>query len=152
AFQHVQAVQVGQAEIQDHERDAGVREAPERVPAGLRPFDGIAMGAEPFVEERRDALFVLDDQKLHRGIVTQNVTPCPGRLATPASPPWALAIPRTMESPNPVPPRDDPVLNGSKTTCSSPGGSPPPSSATSKRQLDGPACTRRHTGPSPLAW
>jgi hypothetical protein len=44
-----------------------------------------------------------------------------------------------MDSPNPIPPGDDPVLNGSKTTCSSPGGSPPPSSATSKRQLVGPA-------------
>src|SRR5207248_2048052 len=120
------------------------------VPAGLHPFDGVAVRAEPLVQEGSDALFVLDDQKAHRGILIQNVTPCPGRFTAPACPPWARAIPRTMDSPRPMPPRDDPVLNGSKITCSSPGGRPPPSSATSKRQLDGAACTRRHTGPSPL--
>ena len=82
------------------------------------------MRPEPFFEERRHSLFVLDDQELHRGILIQNVAPRPGRLTTPAFPPWALAIPRTMGSPNPVPPGDDPVLKGSKTTCSSPAAVP----------------------------
>ena len=129
-----------------------MHETPERVLAGLRPFDGVAMRAEPFLEERRDTLLVLDDQDRDRGILIQNVAPLPGRLTTPDSPLWALAIPWTMASPKPMPPlRDDLVLNGSKTARSSPGGSPPPSSATSKRQLEGSARMQRHTGSSPLA-
>src|SRR5580704_3250504 len=97
ALEHFEAVQVGQAEVQYHKRDAGAHDTLERVLAVLYPFNGVTVRAEPLLEERRDALFVLNDQKIHRGILTQNVAPCPGRLRTPDSPPWALASPRTME-------------------------------------------------------
>ena len=61
-------------------RDAfDLSKEPERVLAGLHPLDVIAVRTEPFVQERRDALFVLNDQEPHRGILIQNVTPCPGR-------------------------------------------------------------------------
>ena len=101
ARKHIKAIQAGQAEIQYHERDAGVHETPERVLAGLRPFDGVAMRAEPFLEERRDTLFVLDDQDRHRGTLIQNVAPLPGRLTTPDSPLWALATPGRWRVPSP---------------------------------------------------
>src|SRR5260370_1472140 len=122
------------------------------LPAGLGPLDGIAMGRELLPQEGRDALLVLDDPDLHRGILLQKVAPRPGRFTTPDSPSWARAIPRTIDSPRPVRPvRGDAMRNGSKTNCSSPGGTPPPTSATSNRQLPGSARTRNQTGPLPCA-
>ena len=119
ALQHVQPVQVGQAEIEDHHTDVRVHGPPKRIAPGAHPLDAVAVRAEPFHQERGDALLVLDDEQLHWGIRIQNVAPSPGRLPTPASPPCALAIPRTMASPSPVPPEpDDPVVNGSNSFSS----------------------------------
>ena len=80
AFEHVEAVQVGQAEIEDDERDAGPFGPPQRVPAAARPLDVIAVPAEPFLEERSDAFLVLNDQQRHRGILIQKAAPRPGRV------------------------------------------------------------------------
>ena len=40
---------------------------------------------------------------LMRGTSIQKVAPSPGRLSTPARPPWASAMPRTIASPSPDP-------------------------------------------------
>ena len=39
----------------------------------------------------------------HTGRLNQKRLPCPGWLSTPYRPPWSSTIPRTMESPSPVP-------------------------------------------------
>src|SRR5260370_41376142 len=94
------------------------------------------MTCELLPQEGRDALLVLDDPDLHRGILIQNVAPRPGRFTTPDPPSCAWAIPRTIDSPRPVRPgRGDAMRNGSQTNRSSPGGPPPPTSAPSNRHL-----------------
>jgi hypothetical protein len=60
-LEHLKAVQVGQAKVEDHQRDAGARGALERLLPALHPLHAVSMGAEPLDEKRGDALFVLND-------------------------------------------------------------------------------------------
>jgi hypothetical protein len=60
-LEHLEAVQVRQAEVEDHQRDVGARGALERLPPALHPFHAVSVSAEPLDEERGDALLVLND-------------------------------------------------------------------------------------------
>ena len=90
AAEQVEAVDVGQPEVeQDDVRSPGVLGLGpiERLGARRDPVDSKARGIETSPQERGDAHLVLDEEHPHRGISTQNVAPCPGRLSTPAIPP-----------------------------------------------------------------
>src|SRR3989304_5512159 len=70
-----------------------------------------ALALEVAGEQAHHLGVVVDDEDagLHAGasvasgIHTVNVVPCPTRLSTPMSPPWALMISRQIASPRPVP-------------------------------------------------
>ena len=65
ALQHLQAVHIGQHEVQNHQVVIGGVDVVERRRAGGRGIHGVARALQTAAQEVGDALFVLDDQDSH---------------------------------------------------------------------------------------
>src|SRR5665811_1479341 len=111
ATQHLEAVHVGQADVEDHEvvlaRQRLVRAGDTAGLSGRRK----TCSAQAFREERGDAIFVLDDQDLvheggsvagWRGMTRLTVLPRSGTESMSTRPPCANAIEFTIASPRPA--------------------------------------------------
>ena len=62
---HVEAVAVGQAEVEQHDVERRWPRSVERVAAGLDPVDLEALALEALGQRRGDGVVVLDDQYSH---------------------------------------------------------------------------------------
>src|SRR5262245_41378355 len=149
--QDVQPVDVGESEIQhDHAHVVGHRVR--HLAAGRHATDLEAPGAQALLDERGDAVLVLDEQNRQRGIRIQNVAPLPGWFSTPASPPWPRAMLLTTASPSPEPRDAGPCTKRSNASSSCPLFNPSPWSSTANLQALRACPALRSTGVPSGVW
>ena len=91
---HLEAVDAGQAEVQQHEVEGPVRDARERVLAREHGDDGVVLGFERDAQRAQHDRLVVDDQDqrpLHSSVgrSTMNVAPPPAVGSTWSVPPCA---------------------------------------------------------------
>ena len=106
--EHVEPAHVGQADVEDREREVAARQL---VEPALAAGAGARLVPEPLAHARqraRDGVFVFDDEDgFHAGMAgSWRVTTAPpsGALATSSAPPWARKISVATLRPMPMPP------------------------------------------------
>src|SRR5687768_887251 len=166
AADHLDAVEVRQAEVDDREVGlvhAGVERA---APPVGRLHDAVALGAERRAQEAPDMRLVLDHQNgcIHRASTSTGISggvskgkanlkavPTPGSRSAQMRPPWSAMIARQIASPRPTPPRP-PWRNLSNRLSRSPSGRPGPKSSTDTTSSLAWTCARRRTSVRAGVW
>ena len=89
------AVHVRQAQIEQHDVDLGVAAGGERLRAGRRALDGVALAHEAFGQRLGDRVLVFDNQHAHGRILidAQARCPCSGGILTLRDGPPGRALP-----------------------------------------------------------
>src|SRR5581483_7913172 len=149
---HVDAVHVGQPEVEDHKVGMVPGRQLDALVTGLGQIDFVTMGFETDTESPAHRKLVLDDEDAVHSFALKPktiVVPPPGVSSTARSPSIAVTKPRATASPSPTPPSSDRSLsrwNGWKTCSRCARGMPGPRSTTRTSMCPCTAAASTRTG------
>jgi hypothetical protein len=98
--ENVEAVEIGEAQVEDDERDAAARDSAECLRRGPNLLGWKALRLQSLANERCDPSLILDHEDRHVGTVPRNGAPRPGVLRLPTKPRSSLHATVVISSTN----------------------------------------------------